>query len=115
MASPRRRRQPQPTVFAEIDRSNAITKDIRDCVNFGPTGIPYNAGTNASTLNSLLPVRFATVTVTTGGLLYYFQPFSIAQLFGGVMPQFWTMYMAHNLSAALGTNTNRFSYNGITY
>ena len=44
MASPRQRRQPQPTVFAEIDRSNAITKDIRDCVNFGPTGIPYNAG-----------------------------------------------------------------------
>lgn len=44
MASPRQGRQPQPTVFAEIDRSNAITKDIRDCVNFGPTGLPYNAG-----------------------------------------------------------------------
>jgi hypothetical protein len=71
--------------------------------------------TNASTLNSLTPIRPATVTVATGGLLYYFQPFSVAQLFGGIMPQFWTMYMAHNLSAALGTNTNRFSYNGITY
>jgi len=71
--------------------------------------------TNASTLNSLRFVSSAAVTVATGGLLYYFQPFSVAQMFGGIMPQFWALYMAHNMTAALGTNTTRFSYNGITY
>ena len=70
---------------------------------------------NASTLNSLIPVDVAIVTVATASLSYYIQSFSVAQLFGGVMPKFWELYLAHNMAGSLGANTNRFSYVGITY
>jgi hypothetical protein len=70
--------------------------------------------TNTSTLNSLRFVAAPTATAT-GALPYVIEPFSMAQLFGGVMPKFWCLYLAHNHGSALGTNTNRFSFNGITY
>ena len=68
-----------------------------------------------STLNSLRFVGSAVVTVATADLLYYIQPFSIAQLFGGIVPKFWCLYAAHNMTPALGANAALFSFNGITY
>ena len=69
----------------------------------------------ASTLNSLRFVGPATAQVATAGLPYYIQPFSVAQQFGGIMPKFWNLYVAHNLGANLNALANRFSYYGITY
>lgn len=71
---------------------------------------------HVSVLNSLRLCGAATVTVATAGLVYYFQPFSIASKFGGVMPKFWGLFVAHNHTGALGaSNSGLFSYNGVKY
>lgn len=91
--------------------------------SLGTTAIDVLDGTDSvetlshvSVLNSLRFVAAPTVTVATAGLVYYIQPFSIAQLFGGIMPKFWGLYIAHNHTGALAAaQTGLFSYNGITY
>ena len=71
---------------------------------------------HVSVLNSLRFAGAAAVTVATAGLVYYIQPFSIASLFGGVVPKFWGLYLAHNHTGALAAaQTSLFSFNGITY
>jgi hypothetical protein len=71
---------------------------------------------HGSVLNSLRLAGMSAVTVATAGLVYYFPPFSVAQLFGGIMPKFWGLFAAHNHTGALGgSNSGLFSYNGITY
>ena len=48
--------------------------------------------------------------------MYYIQPFSVASLFGGVMPKFWGLFLAHNHTGALAASQSAlFSYNGIKY
>lgn len=71
---------------------------------------------HVSVLNSLKFVAAPTVTVATAALVYYIQPFSVAQLFGGVMPKFWGLYLAHNHTGALAAaQSGIWSYSGITY
>jgi hypothetical protein len=71
---------------------------------------------HVSVLNSLKFVAAPTVTVATAGLKYYVMPFSVAALFGGVMPKFWGLYLAHNHTGALAASQSGiWSYNGITY
>jgi hypothetical protein len=71
---------------------------------------------HVSVLNSLRFVAAPAVTVATAGLVYYIQPFSIAALFGGVMPKFWGLYLAHNHTGALAASqSGLFSFNGVTY
>jgi hypothetical protein len=58
----------------------------------------------------------AVTTISPVGLPYVIEPFSIAQLFGGVMPKFWCLYLAHNHQGALAAAQSAlFSYNGINY
>jgi hypothetical protein len=71
---------------------------------------------HVSVLNSLRLAGSAAVTVATAGLVYYIQPFSVAQLFGGIMPKFWGLYLAHNHTGALAASqSGLFSFNGIKY
>jgi len=71
---------------------------------------------NAHILNALRYAGSATVTAATAGLTYYIQPFNVAPLFGGVMPKYWGLFIAHNHTGALGASNNGlFSYNGIKY
>lgn len=71
---------------------------------------------HAAVLNSLKFAGAATVTVATAALVYYIQPFSIAQLFGGNMPKFWGLFVAHNHAGALAAaQSGLFSFNGVTY
>jgi hypothetical protein len=72
--------------------------------------------THVSVLNSLRHVYSPVVTVATAALVYYVQPFSVAQRFGGIMPKFWGLFVAHNHTGALGASNNSlFSYNCIKY
>ena len=81
------------------------------------------AGTDAartlahvSVLNSLRFAGAAAVTVATAGLVYYIQPFSVASLFGGIMPKYWGLYLSHSHTGALAAAQSAlFSYNGIKY
>ena len=71
---------------------------------------------HVSVLNSLKFAGAAYVTVATAALVYYIQPFSVAALFGGIMPKFWGLYLAHNHAGSLAAaQTALFSFNGITY
>jgi hypothetical protein len=71
---------------------------------------------HVAVLNSLRLAGVATVTVATGSLVYYIQPFSVAALFGGIMPKFWGLFLAHNHTGSLAaTQSGLFSYNGIKY
>ena len=71
---------------------------------------------HVSVLNSLRLAGVSAVTEATAGLVYYIQPFSVAQLFGGIMPKFWGLFLSHNHTGALAASqSGLFSYNGITY
>lgn len=71
---------------------------------------------HVSVLNSLRFAGSASVTVATAGLSYYIQPFSIAALFDGIMPDFWGLFVAHNHTGALAaTQTGKFTYQGVSY
>ena len=75
--------------------------------------------TNTTVLaNGLVLARACPVLVNTSDKTYYVTPFSVAKLFDWIMPKFWGLFVAHNMTAALKTdagNTNSFSFNGITY
>lgn len=92
-------------------------------VSLATTAIDVLDGTDSaetlghvSVLNSLRLAGSASVTVATAGLLYYIQPFSVASLFGGVMPKFWGLFLAHNHTGALAAAQSAlFQYSGIKF
>lgn len=71
--------------------------------------------TNTGVLNSALRLgAVINVLVNTSNVTYNIAPFSVAQLFGGVMPKFWGLYVAHNTGVNLNaSNADLFSFNGI--
>jgi hypothetical protein len=74
--------------------------------------------TNTGILNALRLGAAINVPAATTDVQYFVLPFSVAALFGGVVPKFWGLYVAQNTGAALRTNainTNSFEYVGIKY
>lgn len=68
----------------------------------------------ATTTQNLRLAGTAVAVVTTAALVYYIQPFSVAALFGGVMPKFWGLFVTHNFTGALGASNNSlFDYTGL--
>lgn len=74
--------------------------------------------TNTGVLYSALRLAHSiSVIATTSDIVYNVAPFNVAEIFGGVMPKFWGLFVAHNCGAALHAtdNTNMFSFNGIKF
>lgn len=74
--------------------------------------------TNTGVLTTLRLAVPVAVLVNTSDIAYPVLPFSVAAKFGGVMPQFWGLYVAHNTGVNMrnnAVNTNAFSYTGIKY
>ena len=74
--------------------------------------------TNTGILNALRLGAAINVPAATTDVQYFVLPFSVAALFGGVVPKFWGLYVAQNTGVALRTNainTNSFEYVGIKY
>lgn len=70
--------------------------------------------TTATVLQSLRLVQSVAAVVTTGGLVFYFQPFSVAQMFGGIMPKFWGLYFATSLTGGIAASqSGKFQFTGI--
>lgn len=72
--------------------------------------------TNAGVLNALKLGAAIAVPAATSDVAYPVLPFSVAQLFGGVMPKYWGLYVAHNTGVNLRNtvvNTNSFKFVGI--
>lgn len=73
------------------------------------TGVLYSALKLGAVIN---------VLVNTTNVKYNMAPFSVAQLFGGVLPKFWGLFVSHNTAVNLrndAVNTNAFSFVGIKY
>ena len=86
------------------------------------TNIDQIDGTSSAetvTATALSNLRLGTslpVITATAALSYYGLPFSVAALFGGVMPKYWGLFVAHNHTGALGASNNtKFRYVGIKY
>jgi len=74
--------------------------------------------TNSGILNALRLGATVAVPATTSDVQYIVLPFSVASLFGGVMPKFWGLFVSHNTGVALrnnAVNTNSFEFVGIKY
>lgn len=74
--------------------------------------------TNTGVLSRLILAVPANVIATTSDIAYPILPFSVAARFGGRMPQFWGLFVAHNTGVNLrnnAVNTNSFEYTGIKY
>ncbi len=74
--------------------------------------------TNTGILNALRLGAAINVPVATTDVQYFVLPFSVAALFGGVVPKFWGLFVAHNTGVNLRSNainTNSFEYVGIKY
>lgn len=68
---------------------------------------------------TVMPASFTPVLVATSDIKYHVKSFSVARALGlSVLPKYWGIFVAHNMTAALKTdagNTNAFSFNGIKY
>lgn len=94
-------------------------------VSLATTGVDVLDGTdsaetltNTGILNSLRLGAAIGVPAATSDVAYEVQPFSVASLFGGIMPKFWGLYVAHNTAVNLrntAVNQNSLSYAGIKY
>lgn len=94
-------------------------------VSLATTGIDVLDGTdsaetltNVGILYQLKLGASISVPAATSDVAYEVQPFSVAALFGGVMPKFWGLYVAHNTGVNLrntSVNQNSLSYAGIKY
>jgi hypothetical protein len=74
--------------------------------------------TNTGILSNLRVGAVLPVLATTSDIAYLVLPFSVAALFGGVMPKFWGLFVAHNTVAALrntAVNTNSLEFVGVKY
>jgi hypothetical protein len=74
--------------------------------------------TNTTVLGSaLILARSIPILVNTSNITYDIAPFNVCEVFSH-MPNFWGLYCAHNMTAALKTdagNTNSFRFQGVTY
>jgi hypothetical protein len=74
--------------------------------------------TNSGILNALRLGATVAVPAATSDVQYIVLPFSVASLFGGVVPKFWGLFVSHNTGVNLrnnAVNTNSFEFVGIKY
>lgn len=59
----------------------------------------------------------AVLNVDTSAVSYWWGPESLAQRFGGIMPQKWGIFVTHNTGAGLDSSAGNhvIKYNGVTY
>ena len=71
--------------------------------------------TSANIMNGALKFVASVTTDATTGLNCTFGPVSIASLFGGVLPKFWGIYVAHDSNVALDATggNHKLSYERI--
>ena len=103
----------QVWVYASFHTSVATANiDVLDGTDSDETMV--SAGVRGSALK--LGARLDVDTNTTGRV-YNVAPFSVAELFGGVMPKFWGLFVTHNTGVALNSTAgnHEFSFTGIKY
>lgn len=71
--------------------------------------------TSANVMNSAVKFVANMVIDNTSDRAYYFGPVSVASLFGGVLPKFWGVYVAHDTAVNLNSTAgnHKISYERI--
>ena len=69
--------------------------------------------TSANVQNSALKFVASITIDATAGRVYTFAPVSIASLFGGVLPKFYGIFVAHDTAQALGATGHKLSFERI--
>lgn len=59
--------------------------------------------TSANVMNSAVRLAASMLTDSTSDRDYFFGPVSVASLFGGVLPKFWGVYVAHDTGVNLNS------------
>ena len=59
--------------------------------------------TSANVMNSAVRLAASMLTDSTSDRDYFFGPVSVASLFGGVLPKFWGVYVAHDSGVNLNS------------
>lgn len=102
--------QIQVHVYAPIEDTPTYP-DVLDGTESAETLTNLGVGQGFLKLAAIMPVP-----VNTSDVSYPFGPVSVANLFGGVMPPLWGIFVTHNTGVNLnGTGANQaFYYKGIT-
>lgn len=95
-------------VWAVQDDSTSYP-DVMDGTESTETGVSVNVYSGYLKLAAVMTFDAVTSRV------YYFGPVSVAQLFGGVMPWKWGIYIAQNSGQNLAASGNKVTITGITY
>lgn len=61
--------------------------------------------TSANVMNRAIRLAESITIDNTSNRSYYFGPISVASLFGGSMPKFWGVYVAHDTGVALNATS----------
>lgn len=112
-----------PTVNTQI--LVYVFAPIEDTPTYPPVGTSVFSGTDgAVTLSTvgrgagvLKLAASILVDSTTSDVTYPFGQVSIAQLFGGIMPKTWSVFVTHNTGVALNAtgSNHQISYQGIKF
>jgi len=70
---------------------------------------------HAAAKNAMYRMRTLTATVATAAKTFPCRPFTIARCFGGVVPDFWGLFLTHSMGATLAASqASLFSYQTVT-
>lgn len=94
---------------------NVYVSGSEDGTNFDQDSAVIGATDAAYTIDSPTNLRLAAIINCSTSSKVYNKTFSIASLFGGVMPRKWTTVVVNNTGGALAASGNSMSYSGITY
>lgn len=94
---------------------NVYVSGSEDGTNFDQDSAVIGATDAAYTIDSPTNLRLAAIINCSTSSKVYNKTFSIASLFGGVMPRKWTAVVVNNTGGALAASGNSMSYSGITY
>ena len=94
---------------------NVYVSGSEDGTNFDEDSAVMGASDAAYTIDAPTNLRLAAVINCSTSSKVYNKVFSVAQLFGGVMPRKWTVVVCNNTGGALAGSGNSMSMTGITY
>lgn len=100
-------------VYASFDDAPSSTNiDVIDGVDSAEDFVTVGRRNSALKLGAAIDV-----TATTSDVAHFLAPFSVAQLFGGVMPKWWGLFVAHNTGVNLNSTGGNhvLEYIGVKY
>ncbi len=103
------------SALAAPNAVNLYISGSGDSTNFDQDTAVMGASDAAYTIDAPTNLRLAAVINCSTSSKVYNKTFSVAQLFGGVMPNKWVLVVVNNTGQSLLGSGNSASYTGITY